>query len=107
MQDHCEENSNTEAVMSLAEKRMYRNKLMEDKSARSAAINSLLRTLHEKHSETEEHTMRIKNLSMKLGKRIGLTKEKLDELELLSSLHDIGKIGIPEHILNETIKTYR
>ena len=99
-----EEDSNIEAIMSLAEKRMYRNKLMEDKSARSAAINSLLRTLHEKHSETEEHTMRIKDLSMKLGKRLGLTKEKLDELELLSSLHDIGKIGIPEHILMKPSK---
>lgn len=94
-----EEKSNSEAVMNLAEKRMYRNKLMEDKSARSATINSLLKTLHEKHSETEEHTLRIKNLSLKLGKKIGLTTEKLDELALLSSLHDIGKIGIPEHIL--------
>lgn len=94
-----EENSNTEAVMNLAEKRMYRNKLMEDKSARSIAINSLLKTLNAKHSETEEHTVRIKNLSFKLGKRLGLTSEKLDELELLSSLHDIGKIGIPEHVL--------
>ena len=90
--------------MSLAEKRMYRNKLLEEKSARSATINSLLRTLHEKNSETEEHTIRIKNLSMKLGKRLGLTKEKLDELELLSSLHDIGKIGIPEHILMKPSK---
>lgn len=94
-----EEKSNSEAVMNLAEKRMYRNKLMEDKSARSSTINSLLKTLHEKHSETEEHTLRIKNLSLKLGKKIGLTTEKLDELALLSSLHDIGKIGIPEHIL--------
>lgn len=99
-----EENSNTEVVMSLAEKRMYRHKLMEDKSARSTAINSLLKTLNEKHSETEEHTMRIKNLSFKLGKRIGLTTEKLDELELLSSLHDIGKIGIPEHVLMKPAK---
>lgn len=99
-----EESSGTEAVMSLAEKRMYRNKLMEDKSARSAAINSLSRTLHEKHSETEEHTIRIKNLSVRLGKRLKLPKEKLDELELLSSLHDIGKIGIPEHILMKPSK---
>ena len=65
-----EQASNAEAIMSLAEKRMYRNKLMEEKSARSAAINSLLRTLHEKHSETEEHTMRIKNLSMRLVKNL-------------------------------------
>ena len=99
-----DENSNTEAVMSLAEKRMYRHKLMEDKSARSTAINALLKTLNEKHSETEEHTMRIKNLSFKLGKRIRLATEKLDELELLSSLHDIGKIGIPEQILMKPSK---
>jgi len=99
-----EEDSSTEAIMSLAEKRMYRNKLLEEKSARSAAINSLLRTLHEKNSETEEHTIRIKYLSMRLGKKLGLTKEKLDELELLSSLHDIGKIGISEHILMKPSK---
>ena len=99
-----EEDSNTEAIMNLAEKRMYRNKLMQDKSARSAAINSLLRTLHEKHSETETHTLRIKNLSVQLGRRLGLAKDMLDELELLSSLHDIGKIGIPGHILMKPSK---
>ncbi|MBL4932300.1 HD domain-containing phosphohydrolase [Clostridium paridis] len=90
---------NTEAVMCLAEKRMYRNKLMEDKSSRNSTISSLLRTLHEKHSETEQHTMRIKILSLKLGKRLGLSEDKLDELGLLALLHDIGKIGIPEQIL--------
>ena len=89
---------NTEAVMCLAEKRMYRNKLMEDKSSRNSTISSLLKTLHEKHSETEQHTMRIKNLSIKLGMRLGLSEDKLDELGLLALLHDIGKIGIPEQI---------
>jgi diguanylate cyclase (GGDEF)-like protein len=89
----------TDAVMSLAEKRMYRNKLMENSSSRNATISSLRRTLHEKHSETEEHTLRIKNLGVKLGQRLGLSQDKLDELELLAMLHDIGKVGIPEHIL--------
>lgn len=94
------ENSlSSEVVMSLAEKRMYRNKLIENNSSRNATISSLLRTLHEKHSETEEHTMRIKNLGLRLGKRLGLSQDKLDEIELLSLLHDIGKIGIPEQIL--------
>lgn len=99
-----ENNLSSESVMSLAEKRMYRNKLMEDNSARNATISSLLRTLHEKHSETEEHTMRIKNLSFKLGKRLDLPGNKLDELALLSLLHDIGKIGIPEQILMKPYK---
>ena len=94
-----ENSKGSEFVMSLAEKRMYRNKLMENNSARNATISSLLRTLHEKHSETEEHTMRIKSLSLRLAKRLDLSQDKIDEIELLSLLHDIGKIGIPEQIL--------
>ncbi|GKU26770.1 HD domain-containing phosphohydrolase [Clostridium folliculivorans] len=99
-----DENKKSEVVMSIAEKRMYRNKLIEKKSTRNAITSSLLRTLHEKHSETEEHTMRIKNMSFKLGKRMGLPQDKLDELELLGLLHDIGKIGIPEQILLKPAK---
>ncbi|MDF2614854.1 MAG: diguanylate cyclase [Clostridia bacterium] len=99
-----ENNPDTESVMSLAEDRMYRNKLIEDKSARSATISSLSRTLHEKHSETEQHTMRIRNLSLSLGERLRLPQDKLDELELLALLHDIGKIGIPDHILMKPAK---
>lgn len=94
-----EQNLNAGSVMNLAERRMYRNKLTESKSTRSATISSLLKTLHEKHSETEEHTVRIEKLSLKLGKALGLTPDKLDELKLLSFLHDVGKIGIPEQIL--------
>lgn len=90
---------NAEAAMGLAEERMYRNKLTEIRSSSNSTISSLVKTLHEKHSETEEHTQRIKNLSVKLGRKLGLPQDKLDELELLSVLHDIGKIGIPGHIL--------
>lgn len=90
---------NAEAVMNLAEERMYRNKLLEKKSSRGSTIISLERTLYEKHSETEEHTIRIKNLSTLLGKKLGLAQEKIDELELLGMLHDIGKIGITDNIL--------
>ncbi|HEY5557483.1 HD domain-containing phosphohydrolase [Acetobacterium sp.] len=93
------EHTNTEDVMNLAEKRMFRSKLMDRSSSRNAPISSLTRTLHEKSSETEEHTMRIKVLSNTLGKKLGLLQDKLDELGLLSLLHDIGKIGIPEQIL--------
>lgn len=93
------EGVNWEEVMNLAEERMYRSKLTEAQSARNRTIISLEKTLYEKHSETEEHTQRIKTLSYKLGKKINLSEDKLNELKLLSLLHDIGKIGIPDHIL--------
>lgn len=93
------EGINSEEVMNLAEERMYRSKLTEAKSSRNGTVMSLERTLYEKHSETEEHTQRIKELSVKLGKKINLSEDKLSELELLGALHDIGKIGIPDYIL--------
>lgn len=93
-----------EDVLNLAENRMYRNKLMESTSSRNATIRSLARTLHEKSTETEAHTMRITQLSKALGSRLNLRKDQMDELELLSLLHDIGKIGIPEYILDKPAK---
>ncbi len=93
-----------EDVLNLAENRMYRNKLMESSSSRNATIRSLARTLHEKSTETEAHTMRLTQMSKALGSRLGLRKDQLDELELLSLLHDIGKIGIPEYILDKPAK---
>ena len=93
-----------EEVLNLAENRMYRNKLMESSSSRNATIRSLARTLHEKSTETEAHTMRISQLSKALGRRLDLRKDQMDELELLSLLHDIGKIGIPEYILDKPTK---
>ncbi|MBK5245158.1 MAG: diguanylate cyclase [Eubacteriaceae bacterium] len=98
------EHTSTEEVINLAEKRMFRSKLMDRSSSRNAPISSLTRTLHEKSSETEEHTMRIRLLSDSLGKKLGLLQDKLDELALLSLLHDIGKIGIPEQILLKPTK---
>jgi HD-GYP domain len=93
-----------EDVLNLAENRMYRNKLMESSSSRNATIRTLARTLHEKSTETEAHTMRIGLLSKALGSRLDLRKDQLDDLELLSLLHDIGKIGIPEYILDKPAK---
>lgn len=84
-----------------AEDRMYRNKLLQDKSARHSIIVSLEQSLAETDFETREHTMRLQELAVRLGKKIGLAKDKLDELSLLGSLHDIGKIAIPKDILRK------
>ncbi|NTW72540.1 MAG: diguanylate cyclase [Eubacteriaceae bacterium] len=96
-----EENETAEMIMALAEKRMYRHKIIEKRSPRSSVIQSLKSSIHEKHSETEEHTNRLKNLCMKIGMKMNFSPDKMDELELLSMLHDVGKIGIPDSILSK------
>ena len=88
-------------IMKDAEDSMYRNKLLQSKSLHSAILSSLKSTLFIKSQETEEHAIRLVNLSHRLGLRLRLTDKQLDELELLSTLHDIGKIGISDTILNK------
>jgi len=90
-----------EDVIAKAEDRMYRNKLTERDSSRSAIIYSLQRTLKEKTHETEEHAERLGWLAKNMGEALELSNNKLDELSLLASLHDIGKVAIPDQILNK------
>ena len=84
-----------------AEDRMYRNKLLESQSYRSTIIASLEKTLWEKSNETEEHTRRMQKMAVFLGKAAGLSESKLNELKLLTSLHDIGKIAVPDAVLKK------
>ncbi|NLI53885.1 MAG: diguanylate cyclase [Clostridiales bacterium] len=90
-----------ETVLRIAEKYMYQRKVLESKSMHSAVLTSIRATLFEKNEETEEHCERLIMLSKMVGRRLNLSQKELDELELLSTLHDIGKIGIPEQILNK------
>lgn len=84
-----------------AEKRMYRQKLLNSKSYRNAVISALLATLYEKSSETEEHSKRLESYCHSVGKKMHLSSTRMDELELLALLHDIGKVGIDPSILNK------
>ncbi len=82
-----------------AESNMYKNKLAQKESLTSSIIFALEQALYEKSSETKEHTDRMHDLAIKLGKSVKLPASQLDELSLLASLHDIGKVAIPEKIL--------
>ncbi len=91
----------TDTVITQAEERMYRNKLTESRSTRSAIIASLERSLRETTQETEEHANRMAEMSQKVGEALGLRDDDIHDLMLLSRLHDLGKIAIPKHILNK------
>ncbi|MFA5015002.1 MAG: diguanylate cyclase [Actinomycetota bacterium] len=84
-----------------AEDNMYRNKLIETKSIISSIISSLERTLFEKSIKTESHTRRIKKMALRLGRAIKLSANETDELSLLATIHDIGKVAILDIILNK------
>lgn len=80
---------------------MHNRKLLNSKSSHSAILSSIMATMYERSHETEEHAKRIAFISRKIGRSMGLPPNVLDELELFSMLHDIGKIGIDDRILNK------
>jgi diguanylate cyclase (GGDEF)-like protein/PAS domain S-box-containing protein len=86
-------------ILKEAEERMYRSKLLESKGIRDWTISSLRRILFGKSHESQEHTYRIQELALQIGRVLGLPDGQLDDLELLATLHDIGKIAIPEGII--------
>lgn len=93
--------SSIKTLMREAEEYMYRQKLLHGKSYRNAIISTLLATLYEKSSETEEHSKRIEKYCHAIGRRLQLSSKEMDALSLLALLHDIGKVSINPNILQK------
>lgn len=64
-------------------------------------IKALMSALDAKDHYTAGHCMRVTDYALLLGRAVNLPRERLDILEEAAFFHDIGKIGIPEHILNK------
>ncbi len=97
----CEENVGIYETISVAEDRMYKNKLLITKSASNSLIASLQSTLYERSDETEQHASRIEYICELVGKRLNLSAGDISDLKLFAILHDIGKIGISDAILKK------
>ncbi len=88
-------------LLGLADGRMYANKFAESTSRSSSFITSLEKSLYEKDYITAEHALRVRELCTQFGAKLRLNDSVIDELVVLASLHDIGKIAIPEYILKK------
>jgi putative nucleotidyltransferase with HDIG domain len=66
-----------------------------------ATIAALCRSIEAKDGSTGEHTERVAELALELARRLGYSGPDLDAIEIGALLHDIGKIGVPETILNK------
>jgi diguanylate cyclase (GGDEF)-like protein/PAS domain S-box-containing protein len=84
-----------------AEDAMYRRKLMESKSFKSNTIKLITKSLYEKSPKEKVHSERVSELCRKIGEAMGMSLDDINELGLVGLLHDIGKIGVDEQILNK------
>ncbi len=88
-------------VLHSAEDKMMVDKLMIKRSSKNDMVQNMLKILEAKSYETKEHAERMRRLSLKTGKKVGLSEKQLTQLSLLAKLHDIGKINIEEKILEK------
>ncbi|MHB1377126.1 MAG: diguanylate cyclase domain-containing protein [Candidatus Humimicrobiaceae bacterium] len=93
------EDESIEDILKTAEDKMYTNKMSDEKRTHRSMIVSLEKTLNKKDLETEDHVRRMEKLSLLLGKDLKLSQIELNELIMLSALHDIGKIAVTDSLI--------
>ena len=62
-------------------------------------IQTLRYTVEAKDKYTRGHSDRVSDYAMLLGEKLGLSSREVKTLKIGGLFHDIGKIGIPDHIL--------
>ncbi len=72
------------------------HKLLIDEMA-----NTFANCIDMKDSYTNGHSHRVAKYTTMLAKRLGKSGEELEDIQRIALLHDIGKIGIPDNILNK------
>ena len=95
------EASETVAALELADKRMY-----EQKDSRRPAIGGevqavLLRIIQHRAPELSAHGNAVAELSVQAGRGLGISGGELEALRRAAELHDIGKVAIPDAILEK------
>jgi adenylate cyclase len=101
------------AVMTVAKVTIERRRAdvagREKKDTQRLMVQTLLSLTETRDAETGRHSRRTQQFARVLAEELShhpdfreyLTRERIDLLSSLAPLHDIGKVGIPDHILNK------
>ena len=65
------------------------------------AMGSLVTAVDQRDHYTYQHSVRVSSLAVTLAKTLGLKEPELSHIRLAGLLHDVGKIGVPDHILQK------
>lgn len=103
MQDEVAEKVHSMAYQKDLEAQLQ-SALVALKGTTFATIEAFTETIEQKDPYTKGHCSRVRTISLAIAKALNFSEEQLHILEGGALLHDIGKIGIPEEILNKPTK---
>jgi two-component system, cell cycle response regulator len=90
-----------EEALRLADRRLYADKGRSSRSFEIQARDLLLGVLREREPGLEAHMEGVGALAAELARRLGLTGEERELIGRAADLHDIGKMAIPDEVLNK------
>jgi putative nucleotidyltransferase with HDIG domain len=80
---------------------MYKIKLYENRSSKSQTIEVIMNALFEKSPREQMHSKRVSLICEKMAFALGYELARVNRIKLAGLVHDIGKIGVEDHILNK------
>jgi diguanylate cyclase (GGDEF)-like protein/PAS domain S-box-containing protein/putative nucleotidyltransferase with HDIG domain len=95
------EEQDIQDVFRNTENNMYRHKLYEGSSMRSKTIDIIMNTLFEKNNREMLHSRRVSEICEAIANKMDIGKDDVNQIKIAGLMHDIGKIGIDENILNK------
>jgi HD-GYP domain-containing protein (c-di-GMP phosphodiesterase class II) len=96
--DLCDFNSQSDMLPPWLRTRHVEEQLVQTKGAVICALNQLLDL---KDLGTGVHSTRLAELALQVATQVGVTEKEYQDIEAAAILHDIGKIGVPDEILNK------
>jgi diguanylate cyclase (GGDEF)-like protein/putative nucleotidyltransferase with HDIG domain len=80
---------------------MNKHKLSQSSSIKSKTIDLIMNTLFEKNNREMLHSKRVSEICEDIASRMNFNKDNVSKIRIAGLMHDIGKIGIDENILNK------
>ncbi len=96
-----DEADTVQEALRLADRRMYATKFSSRPSIDHPASDVLVRMLDERHPGLGDHVEEVAELAVACARTLGLDHQDVVDVERGSKLHDIGKLAIPESIVNK------
>jgi diguanylate cyclase (GGDEF)-like protein/putative nucleotidyltransferase with HDIG domain len=96
-----EDAGSSEAALQLADERMYAHKDSRRATSRRQARDVLVQVLAEREPELRRHMADVAELATRTARELGLDSEQVDVVARAAELHDIGKVAVPDDILNK------
>jgi diguanylate cyclase (GGDEF)-like protein len=89
------------AALQLADQRMYADKARSSRDSRAKTRDVLMQLLNERTPNLHDHVNGVGQLVADLAREFALDSDQLDEMLRAAELHDIGKLAIPDEILDK------